>query len=148
MSADESTEARSEAGSARFDVRRLMTELANAAWAVMEYGWYPLLLFAATPWFLRQLGREHYGHWMLLGATASLGILLSAGTGAATIKAVSKGIGRAATADVERAVKASLAVASIGGICIASMATPHAWKWRAERCRFSRRPSYSRRGRV
>src|SRR5262245_26863701 len=119
MNPDERTEARSDARSARFDVRGLMTEFASSTWAVMEYGWYPLLLFIATPWFLHKLGTEQYGQWMLLNAAAALSSLLSIGTSAATIKAVSTGIGRSANADVERTVNASLAIAVVGGSVLA-----------------------------
>lgn len=99
----------------------MLTKLVSPAWAVLEYGSYPLLLFIATPWFLHQLGTQHYGHWMLLTATIGFGGVLNTGTGAATIKAVSAGIGRDAVADVERAVNASLAIAILGG-CVLALA--------------------------
>lgn len=97
----------------------MLRKLANPAWAMLEYGWYPLLLFIATPWFLHQLGTEQYGHWMLLTATAAFGGVLNTGTGAATIKAVSAGIGRAAGGNAERTVRASLAIAILGGGALA-----------------------------
>lgn len=92
-----------------------LKQLASPAWAMIEYGSYPLLLFIATPWFLHQLGTSGYGHWMLLIAAVGFGGALNAGTGAATIKAVSGGIGRAAIADIEHAVRVSLAIAILGG---------------------------------
>jgi O-antigen/teichoic acid export membrane protein len=82
---------------------------------MLEYGWYPLLLFIATPWFLHRLGTGQYGIWMLLTATVGFGGVLNTGTGAATIKAVSAGIGRATNSDIERAVRTALAIALIGG---------------------------------
>lgn len=94
-------------------------KLASPAWAMLEYGSYPLLLFIATPWFLHQLGTGGYGHWMLLTATVGFGGVLNAGTGAATIKAVSAGIGRSKDRDVEHTVKVSLAVAILGGGALA-----------------------------
>lgn len=127
MNPDESTEARAEVRSARLDVRGLMTEFASSAWAVMEYGWYPLLLFIATPWFLHKLGTEQYGQWMLLNAAAALSSLLNIGTSAATIKAVSTGIGRSANAEVERTVKASLAIALVGGSVLALLVGCFLW---------------------
>jgi O-antigen/teichoic acid export membrane protein len=90
-------------------------KLASPAWAMLEYGSYPLLLFIATPWFLRQLDTGGYGHWMLLTATVGFGGVLNAGTGAATIKAVSAGIGGSKDRDVEHTVKVSLAIAILGG---------------------------------
>jgi O-antigen/teichoic acid export membrane protein len=96
-------------------------KLASPAWAMLEYGSYPLLLFIATPWFLHQLGTGGYGHWMLLTATVGFGGVLNAGTGAATIKAVSAGIGRSKDRDVEHTVKVSLAIAILGGGALASL---------------------------
>lgn len=97
----------------------MLNRLANPVWAVLEYGWYPLLVFIATPWFLRQLGTEHYGHWMLLTAIVGIGAVLNVGTGAATIKAVSAGRGRLDIRAVARATRASLGLATIGGFVLA-----------------------------
>lgn len=97
----------------------MLRKLSSPAWAVLEYAWYPLLLFVTTPWFLHSLGVEQYGHWMLLSATVGLGGMLSAGTGAATIKAVSAGIGRATKSEVERSIRTSLAIAMVGGGALA-----------------------------
>lgn len=91
----------------------MLKRLASPIWAVLEYGWYPLLLFATTPWFLHRLGTEHYGYWMLLTATVGFGGALNTGTGAATIKAVSSAIGRGESSEVS--VRASLGIAMIGG---------------------------------
>lgn len=93
----------------------MLKKLVSPAWAMLEYGWYPLLLFIATPWFLHRLGAENYGHWMLLTATVGFGGVLNTGTGAATIKAISTGIGRAGRGDIEHTVRASLAIAMLGG---------------------------------
>ncbi len=82
---------------------------------MLEYGWYPLLLFIVTPWFLHRLGTEQYGHWMLLTATVGFGGVLNTGTGAATIKAISAGTDRNETGDADRTIKASLAIALLGG---------------------------------
>ena len=86
---------------------------------MLEYGSYPLLLFIATPWFLHQLGTGGYGHWMLLTATVGFGGVLNAGTGAATIKVISAGIGRSNSRNIEHAVRVSLAIAVLGGAALA-----------------------------
>jgi O-antigen/teichoic acid export membrane protein len=93
----------------------MLSRLMQPAWAVMEYGWYPLLVLIATPYFVHTLGPEKYGHWMLLSATVAFGGILSAGTGAAVIKTVSAGLGRAKSEDVERAVRSSLVIAFVSG---------------------------------
>jgi hypothetical protein len=82
---------------------------------MLEYGWYPLLLFVATQWFLQRLGTTQYGHWMMLAATVGFGGVLSGGTGAATIWGVSANIGRLGHRDAGSVIRASLAVALVGG---------------------------------
>ena len=103
--------------------------LANPAWAMLEYGWYPLLLLIATPWFLHRLGAGQYGHWMLLLAVVGFGGVLNTGTGAATIKSVSAGIGGAPSTDIERTVRASLTIALAGGISLALIVFGVFWIW-------------------
>ena len=105
----------------------ILRKFASPAWAMMEYGSYPLLLFIATPWFLHQLGVAQYGHWMLLSATVGIGGVLNTGTGAATIKAVSAGIGRDISADTQQAMRVSLAIAIMGGGALALLIVAFFW---------------------
>ncbi len=105
----------------------MLRKFASPAWAMLEYGSYPLLLFIATPWFLHQLGTGGYGHWMLLTATVGFGGVLNTGTGAATIKAVSAGIGRDDGCDIEHAVRISLAIALVGGVALALLVFSVFW---------------------
>ncbi len=96
----------------------MLKRFANPAWAVLEYGWYPLLLFVTTPWFLQRLGVAEYGYWMLLTATTGLGGILTSGTGSATIKAVSAaGAGPQSQSGI--AVRNALALALLGGALLA-----------------------------
>ena len=99
----------------------MLKRLASPAWSVLEYGWYPLLVFLSTPYLLRTLGAEKFGLWMLLTATIGFGAVLNVGTGAATIKQVSAGRGRVDGGDVERVVRSSLAIALIGGGLLAAL---------------------------
>ena len=105
----------------------MLKKLASPAWAMLEYGSYPLLLFIATPWFLHQLGTVGYGHWMLLTATVGFGGVLNAGTGAATIKAISAGIGRNESGYNEGTIRVSLAIAILGGGVLAMAAFSVFW---------------------
>jgi O-antigen/teichoic acid export membrane protein len=105
----------------------MLRQLASPAWAILEYAWHPLLLFVFTPWFLYHLGTDAYGHWMLLTATVGIGGVLSTGTGAATVKAISSAIGRNAAGDSERAVNASLAIAILGGGVLALLVLAIFW---------------------
>lgn len=86
---------------------------------MLEYGCYPLLLLVATPWFLNRLGVEEYGHWMLLTATVAFGGAVNTGTGSATIKVVSAGIGRAAKSEIQWAIRTALGVSIVSGACLA-----------------------------
>lgn len=62
----------------------------NAYWSVADVLIYPLVLIVATPIFLKYLGAEQYGVWVLINSIiASIGIL-NAGLGDATIKFISK----------------------------------------------------------
>ena len=97
----------------------MLKQLLSPAWAILEHCSYPLLLLISTPWFLYQLGADQYGHWMLLTATVSFSGVLNAGTGAATIKAVSAGIGSNIAGQSNRAISASLAIAIVGGAALA-----------------------------
>lgn len=105
----------------------MLRRLLSPAWAILEYGWYPLLLFLATPYFLKMLGTEKYGNWMLLTATVGLGSMLYAGTGTATIKEISAGLGRADGGNAERTVRASLAIAMLGGSGLAVLILALFW---------------------
>src|SRR5258706_15610536 len=87
----------------------------NSLWTLAEYAWYPLLLFLATPYLLRTLGAERYGYWMLLSAVVGLGLVLTAGTGAATIKAASSSRGRGDKIATQIAIRSALGLAVGGG---------------------------------
>lgn len=105
----------------------MLRKLASPGWAMLEYGWYPLLLFIATPYFLQVLGTERYGHWMMLTAAVGFGSVLYAGTGAATVKEVSAGIGRGDGNHARRTVGSSLAIALIGGSALAILVLGAFW---------------------
>lgn len=97
----------------------MLKKLVAPSWAVLEYGWYPLLMFMTTPYFLHTLGATVYGYWMLLTAAVGFGVFLNVGTGAATIKQVSAGYGCGDDEGVSNAVRTSLALALIGGSVLA-----------------------------
>ena len=93
----------------------MFLNLVSPTWAVLEYGWYPLLVLVSTPYLLHSLGPKQYGMWMLLNATVSLGSVLSVGTSAGTIKQISESRGRKGHEEVERIIRSSLAMALIAG---------------------------------
>jgi O-antigen/teichoic acid export membrane protein len=99
----------------------LKSSFGNSAWAVLEHVFYPLLVFATTPFFFHAIGAEQYGFWMLLVATTSFGTILNVGTGAAVIKYVSADIGKGGVGGITSTLRGSLAVALLGGCFFASV---------------------------
>ena len=96
-------------------IRRWQRRLTGPLWSVLEYAWYPGLLFATTPLFLHRLGPALFGQWSLLVATAGLGVILNVGTGAATVRLVAAALPRGGAAAANRVVRAALVPAVIGG---------------------------------
>lgn len=95
--------------------------LMGSFWAVVEYVWYPALMLITTRFFIARLGTDAYGHWSLLSATIAFGVMLSIGTGAATVRAIAHGIAAHDERDVELLVRSSLAVALAGGVLLATV---------------------------
>lgn len=62
----------------------------NSVWTLLELTLYPILMIAATPVFIKNLGIEQYGLWMLVN-TITLGInILNVGVGDTNIRLISK----------------------------------------------------------
>jgi O-antigen/teichoic acid export membrane protein len=70
------------------------TGFRQGMWAMAEYFAYPLLMFAATPFFLVWLGQAQYGQWMLVLVFTGFGGLTGLGMGASAVKEVSAAAGR------------------------------------------------------
>ncbi len=62
----------------------------NSYWSVLEAVIYPIGLVIATPIFLKNLGVESYGLWMLINSILATISILNIGFGDATIKFISK----------------------------------------------------------
>lgn len=62
----------------------------NTAWTITDVVSYPLVMILATPFFIRQLGAEQYGLWMLINVIVQTMNALNFGLGDSTIKEVSK----------------------------------------------------------
>lgn len=98
----------------------MIRRFSNSIWATIEYLWNPLLIFVCTPYFLRSLGAEDYGFWMLALTAAAAGTVLNAGTGAATIKFVSNDSGQSDPGRLERSLRGSITLAVAGGTLLAA----------------------------
>lgn len=90
-------------------------------------------MLVTTPFLLHHMGVNSFGFWMLLNATVSLGSILNAGTGAATIKFIASNIEKKDITESTNIINTSLLVAlSIGGllailICVAFMFMGDRW---------------------
>lgn len=62
----------------------------NITWTAIDLISYPLIMILATPFFIRELGPEQYGLWMLINVVVQLMNALNFGVGDSTIKEVSK----------------------------------------------------------
>lgn len=100
-----------------------MPKLANSAWSTAEYLWYPLMAIASTPFMLKGLGSEKYGLWMMFTATVVFGTVLNIGTGVSVIKQISTVLGQSRPELIEKILQGSLAVALVGGGCLALLIT-------------------------
>jgi O-antigen/teichoic acid export membrane protein len=62
----------------------------NSIWTFLELALYPILMIVATPIFIKKLGIEQYGLWMLV-STITLGMnVLNIGVGDTNIRLISK----------------------------------------------------------
>ncbi|WP_317899343.1 lipopolysaccharide biosynthesis protein [Aurantibacillus circumpalustris] len=62
----------------------------NSVWTFLELALYPILMIIATPIFIKKLGIEQYGLWMLV-STITLGVnVLNIGVGDTNIRLISK----------------------------------------------------------
>lgn len=94
----------------------------NSIWSVAEGAGYPLLLLAATPIFLRNLGPADFGLWSLLTTITSVGMIVGVGTSAAIIKLVAE-VGQDGELDVTPIIQGSMAIAVIAGGLLAVVTT-------------------------
>jgi O-antigen/teichoic acid export membrane protein len=82
----------------------------NGLWAIVEYAAYPFFMLVATPFFLRWLGAEQYGRWMLVLVFTGFGGITGLGMGIAATREVSSALGRDDKPDALACVRTCLAV--------------------------------------
>jgi O-antigen/teichoic acid export membrane protein len=104
---------------ARFSVVR--PHVASSGWGMAEYLAFPLMMFLATPFFLKLIGTTAYGQWMLLLTLNGLGGLAGMGMGSAATKHVSSALGRRDHDGVMLAVGACLSITILMTITLAAM---------------------------
>lgn len=64
--------------------------LKNTIWTAADLVSYPLLMIGATPFFIKELGPEQYGLWMLINVVVQVMNALNFGVGDSTIREVSR----------------------------------------------------------
>jgi len=84
--------------------------LKNAGWNSVEFMALPLLWLFATPFFVKNLGVERYGIWMLVNVFLGFSGMMSFGLGDATIKYVSKYRALNDAKGVARVIRSTLTV--------------------------------------
>ena len=91
----------------------------NSVYGVIDYVVVILATLLAASYLVRRLGLSQYGLWMLASAVIGSMDSLGSGFGDATIKFVSKYRGRGSRTDVERIIRANLAINGTLGLCVA-----------------------------
>lgn len=61
----------------------------NTIWSVLDLGIYPVMMILATPVFIKHLGYEQYGIWMMVSTINQFMYVLNFGLGDSTIKIIS-----------------------------------------------------------
>lgn len=61
----------------------------NTVWSLLDLGIYPVMMVLATPVFIKQLGYEQYGVWMMASTINQFMYVLNFGLGDSTIKMIS-----------------------------------------------------------
>lgn len=108
-------------------IRQVRSHAGASLWGMAEYFAYPLMMFAATPLFLRFLGSEQYGQWMLLLTFNGLGGLAGIGMGTAATKDVSAARGRGDEHGVSASIRACLMVTLLSTSILASLLVGIGW---------------------
>lgn len=61
----------------------------NTTWSILDLGIYPAMMIIATPIFIKYLGYEQYGIWMMVSTINQFIFVLNFGLGDSTIKIIS-----------------------------------------------------------
>lgn len=89
------------------------------AFGVSEQIVYPVLMFLSTPVFIRAIGKEQFGLWLLLASVVALVTVAGFGMATATTKFVAEFRGRGDHAEVAAVVRHTLAFSLMGGLALA-----------------------------
>ena len=96
-------------------------QMRQGKWAVIEIMAFPLMMFLATPLFLKSLGTEQFGQWMLLLTLNGLGGIAGLGMGATAVKEVSSSRGRGDLPGAAMAARCCLTITLISTIALSSL---------------------------
>jgi O-antigen/teichoic acid export membrane protein len=93
----------------------------QSKWAVIEIMAFPIMMFLATPLFLKSLGTEQFGQWMLLLTLNGLGGIAGLGMGATAVKEVSASLGRGDLPGASKAARCCLSITLISTLALSSL---------------------------
>jgi O-antigen/teichoic acid export membrane protein len=93
---------------------RLRVHIGSFFWSATEGLMYPLLMVVATPVFLRTVGTEAFGQWLLVNSVIALGGLVGFGTVEATTKFVAEFRGNGDMTSVLCIARHNLFIGTVG----------------------------------
>ncbi len=85
----------------------------NSLWNLMDVVIYPVVFLAMTPFFIRRLGEEEFGLWMLVNSVLVTFQLMNFGLGSATQRNVARFRGRNSIRQVTASINTNLSLALI-----------------------------------
>lgn len=91
----------------------------NTIWSLLDLGIYPLMMIVATPVFIKHLGYEQYGVWMMVSTINQFMYVLNFGLGDSTIKTIASNRASGNAALIVPGVNRSWSQAL--GICLLSV---------------------------
>lgn len=106
----------------------------NTLWSLLDIILYPLLMIIATPVFIRYLGAEQYGIWMMAGTVNQFMNVLNFGLADSTVKAISSNRAGGSTGVIIDKIRANFsralwiaAFVCVFGLVLAFSGLIHRW---------------------
>ncbi len=87
----------------------------NASYSTLDHAWLIILWAISTPIFIRNLGEDAFGIWILISSLVGMGAVFSFGFGEATVRFVSKYHTESDPDRVTKVVEVSLTLYAISG---------------------------------
>ena len=105
--------------SARDRLRAFARKWRNSSFSSLDHIWMVVLWAVSTPVFIRTLGEDAFGIWVLISTLVGMGGVVSFGFGEATVRFVSKALSERDTDRIRRVVETSLTLYALTGVAFA-----------------------------